>query len=132
MSGINFWAVLVSAVGAFVVSSVWYTIFGTEMARLLGTASAAEPDRPGPAKIAVELTRSIVVGLVIAGLTVRLDLDGAGASILLGLVLWLGFPFVLLTGSVQWDRVPWRLAAIHAGDWLLKLLLVAVVIGVWR
>jgi hypothetical protein len=24
------------------------------------------------------------------------------------------------------------LAAIHAGDWLVKLLLVAVIIGVWR
>jgi hypothetical protein len=25
--------------------------------------------------------------------------------------------------------VPWQTAAIHAGDWLLKLLLVAVAIG---
>jgi hypothetical protein len=36
---------------------------------------------------------------------------------------------VLLTGSVIWEGVPPVTAAVHCGDWLLKLLLVAVVLG---
>lgn len=31
-----------------------------------------------------------------------------------------------------WDNVSWKLAAIHAGDWLVKLPLMAVILGVWR
>jgi hypothetical protein len=34
--------------------------------------------------------------------------------------------------SVVHENVPLMLAAIHAGDWLVKLLLMAVIIGVWR
>jgi hypothetical protein len=30
------------------------------------------------------------------------------------------------------ENTPWKLAAIHAGDWLVKLLVVAVIVSVWR
>jgi hypothetical protein len=43
--------------------------------------------------------------------------------------LWLGFPLVLLTGSMIWDRVPTVTALLHAGDWLLKLLVISVIVG---
>jgi len=29
------------------------------------------------------------------------------------------------------ENAPWKLAAIHAGDWLVKLLLVAVIVTAW-
>jgi hypothetical protein len=38
-------------------------------------------------------------------------------------------PVVLLTGSVVHGKVPWQQAAIHAGDWLVELLLVSVTVG---
>jgi hypothetical protein len=28
--------------------------------------------------------------------------------------------------------VPVKLASIHAGDWLLKLVVIAIIIGVWQ
>jgi hypothetical protein len=39
---------------------------------------------------------------------------------------------VLLTGSVIHENVPWKLAAIHAGDWLVKLVVVTVIVSLWR
>ena len=36
---------------------------------------------------------------------------------------------VLLAGSVAHEKVPWRLAAIHAGDWLVKLVLITGVVA---
>jgi hypothetical protein len=42
--------------------------------------------------------------------------------------VWAGFPLVLWTGAVVQEGLPWRLAVIHAGDWLVKLPLVAVVV----
>jgi hypothetical protein len=38
----------------------------------------------------------------------------------------MGFPVMILMGSVTWDKRSWKLAAIHAGDWILKVLLIAV------
>lgn len=49
----------------------------------------------------------------------------------LDLGLWGAFPVVLLSGSVVHEKVPWQLAAIHAGDWLIKLALVSTIVG-WR
>jgi hypothetical protein len=51
--------------------------------------------------------------------------------VLLALVLWLGFPFVLLTGSMMWEKVPAVTAILHAGDWLLKLIVISVIVGLW-
>jgi hypothetical protein len=48
------------------------------------------------------------------------------------LVLWVAFPVVLLAGSVRWEDVPTKLAAIHAGDWLVKLLAITTIVGLFR
>ena len=73
--------------------------------------------------------RTAVVAGGFAWIADRAELLALPASLTLALVLWLAFPVVLLTGSIIWERVPWQTAAIHAGDWLLKLVLVAVVLG---
>jgi hypothetical protein len=39
---------------------------------------------------------------------------------------------LLLAGSVVHENVPSTLAAIHAGDWLAKLLIIPVIVSVWR
>ncbi|GIH28882.1 hypothetical protein Aph01nite_71920 [Acrocarpospora phusangensis] len=65
-------------------------------------------------------------------LAVRAQIDTWTAGLALGLVLWLGFPAVLWIGAIVHEKSPWRLAAIHAGDWLVKLPALGVIIGVWR
>jgi hypothetical protein len=50
----------------------------------------------------------------------------------LGAVVWFGFPAMLLLGSATWEDVPWRLAALHSGDWLVKLMVMAVLLAACR
>ena len=57
--------------------------------------------------------------------------DWTGA-VKLGFSLWIGFPIVLWTGAVLLEKVPAKLATIHAGDWLLKPLVIAVIVSVWH
>jgi hypothetical protein len=130
----NYAALAVAAVASFVISSVWYVVFDRQRAQLLGGAVTDAPAdaRPQPWKIILELVRSLIVATVLAGLSANLGVATWMGALQLGAAAWIGFPFVLLTGSVIWDGVPWRLAAIHAGDWLVKLLVVAVMVGVWH
>jgi hypothetical protein len=58
--------------------------------------------------------------------------EGVPGALGLALVVWAGFPVVILAGSVLHERVPAGLAALHAGDWLVKIAVVAVLLGVWR
>jgi hypothetical protein len=79
--------------------------------------------------VLTELVRTVVTAAVFAWIADRAgDLD-VGNGVPLALAMWVGFPVVLLTGSVTWEKVPPVTAAVHAGDWLLKLLLIAVVLG---
>jgi hypothetical protein len=46
--------------------------------------------------------------------------------------VWIGFPVVILIGSVLWENTPVKVAAIHAGDWLVKMLVIPIIMSVWR
>lgn len=130
MADLDLVAVSVSIGAAFVISSTWYAIFGNQMASLRG-GEAAESGSIAAWKIAVELLRSAVVALAIAWGIGRLGLTDVRSALGLALVLWVAFPVVLLAGSVIWENVPTRLAAIHAGDWLVKLGAVSVIVATW-
>ncbi len=125
----NLLAIVVATVGAFVASTVYYTVFGAALAAQLGTGPSS--DRPPLWKILVELLRSLTVTVGFALALTMMDVTGLGV-LLFAAAVWLLFPVAILSGSVVWDSVPWRLAAIHAGDWLVKAILIALVVGLWR
>lgn len=113
---------------AFVLSSVYYAVATPLEHRAVGEA-ALDRGRPKPWKVLTELARTAIVASAFAWIAYRTgDLD-VGQGVLLALIAWVGFPLVLLSGSVIWEHVHPVTAAMHAGDWLLKLLLIAVVLG---
>jgi hypothetical protein len=94
------------------------------------SAAAAEGDRPPAWKVGAELVRCLVLASVMAGLASQGDIDRWAGGLALGLALWAGFPLVLWTGAMLHERTPWKLAAIHGGDWLVKLPVVGVIVAV--
>jgi hypothetical protein len=120
-------AVLAATVLGFVLSGAYYAVLGERLARV----SAAAGSMP-PWKVAAELLRNLVLAAVVAGLAARGEIDEWTGGLLLGLALWIGFPLVLWTGALIHENTPIRLAAIHAGDWLVKLLAIAVLVSVWQ
>ena len=131
MPELNWLAIAVAAVVVLVVSTVYYIVFTSQLKRL-SAAYADASGSPEPWKVLVELVRSFAASTVVAGLVSLIGVTDIGGAIQLALALWIGFPVVLLTGSVIWEKVPPMLAAIHSGDWLLKLLIISVVVTLWR
>src|SRR5690242_7365637 len=136
MAPVNYAAVLVAAVAVFVLGWLWYSplLFFKPWMRLRGLdPEAAMKNAKMPVgKLVIEFARCFVLAAVIARLIGLLDIHSYLIAIHSGLFLWLGFPVVLLTGSVIWDNVPWKVAAIHAGDWLVKLLVIPIIICAMR
>jgi len=127
---IDFLAVVVAAAAAFILSGVWYGVFGKQLALL--HPAYADSDSLSAKDVIVELARNGVVALVLAWLVDQIGVDGWAQAALLGLMLWIGIAVVLLVGSVYHEKVPAKLAAIHAGDWLLKLVAIAIIVGLWQ
>jgi len=129
MKRIEFPAVVAAAVAAFVASSAWYAVFGNATMELSGIGPAAAAN---PAYTALfVIAQSLVVAFMLSYFVVRLEIAGPKDALRLGVLVWI-FPAMILLGSICHENVPWMLATIHAGDWLLKLLLMAVILGAWR
>ena len=131
MHRMNYLTVLAAAVAAFVVSSVWYTIFGNAWMELRGInpATAANMRMPAWTMLFV-IVQSLVVAFMLAYFIGHLGIIDWKGAVRLGALVWV-FPAMILLGSVVHENVPLSLAAIHAGDWLVKLLLMTLILGVW-
>ncbi len=125
----NIWIVALAAVVAFAVSTAWYVALSGVLRRLGPAHADGQPMSPWTGLL--ELLRSVVLAVVVGLGCERLALDGPPELVAAALVAWVGFPVVLLSGSVLHERVPWRLASVHAGDWLLKLVAVTLIVGQW-
>ena len=134
-SKVNYLAVIVAVVAAALVSSVWYSpfLFGKQWMELRDAANqAAVADTTIPAwKMIVEIVREFVVAYVIARFVTRTRTADWKGGLSLGFWVWLGFPVAMLVGASLWDNKPWMLVPIHAGDWLMKMLLMALIFSKW-
>lgn len=128
MADIDPLAVVVATLAAFLLSGAWYAVLPAESAASEAGA-ASQAGSPSPPVLLAEILRSGVVATVVAGLAAELGAVDVGEGALLGLVLWVGFPAVLFAGSIIHERYPARLAALHLGDWLLKLALIGAIVG---
>ena len=85
-----------------------------------------------PWKMLVVIVQSLVLALVLAYVLGLLGKIGWLEAVGVGIVLWIGLSAVQWVGSMLWENVPVKMAAIHAGDWLVKLVLIAGIVGVWH
>jgi len=136
MVHVNYLAVIVAAIVVFVLGWLWYSplLFYKPWMRARGLdPAAAMANAKMPAgKLVIELVRCLVLTFVIAHLVAQLGISNWLIAAHLGLLLWIAFPVVLLTGSVIWENIPVKVAAIHAGDWLVKLLVIPIILSVWH
>lgn len=113
---------LVLATGAaFVLSAAYY-------AALPYPGSNGQNERPAAALVGIELARSAAVAGLLAGLVSAADWTTPSQGGLFGLALWT-MPVVLLVGSMFHEGTALRLAVLHAGDWLVKLVAIGLIIG---
>jgi len=123
-------AVVITGLVAFSSSLVWYSplLFGDIWTRFADASVATAPTW----KLVVAPLREIVTAAVLAFVIIRVEPRDWKSALLLGFALWVGFYVVQLTGAVIWDNMPWPLGAVHAGDWLMKMLFMTVTLSAWH
>ena len=136
MPHVNYLAVLVAAIVVFVLGWLWYSPFlflkPWMRARGLDPDAAMAGTKMPAGKLIAELLRCIVLAFVIAHFIALLGVSNWFIAAHFALLLWIGFPVVLLVGSILWENLPVKVAAINAGDWLVKLLAITIILSVWH
>jgi len=126
---VSFYAVLGAAAAAFVVGGLWYSpaLFGKAYLTLRGLDPTAA-DAMSMTEVAGELARCVLLAWVMAQLLARGGESGVLTALTFGGWMWVAI-YTALAGSVLHEGVPWRLYAIHAGDGLAKMLVMATILG---
>jgi hypothetical protein len=132
MPKINYWAVVVAALAAFLMSSLYYSPLLLGNVWLAVDPGSAAGTTPSIGKVLGEIVRTLVITFVLARLIGLLGASDWKGAVSLALWLWFGFSGMMWVGAITWERTSWQVAAIHSGDWLLKTILIAVIVGVWR
>jgi hypothetical protein len=136
MPHVNYLAVFVAAIAVFVLGWLWYSplLFYKPWMRARGMdpAAAMAGAKMPAGKLVIELVRCIVLAYIIAHFVAALGVNNWLGAVHLGVFLWIGFPVILLVGSILWENTPVKVAAIHAGDWLVKLLVIPIIVSVWH
>jgi hypothetical protein len=83
-------------------------------------------------KKAAEFVRGFAVAIVVVSLVAQFGVVDWKGALRLAVLVWIGFPFTILAGAVLWDNRPWKFAAIHSGDWLMKLVIMAAILVMWH
>lgn len=117
----NYFSLILGTITCFIVGAMYYTIFGSELTKY-STAIAEHQDKTVSA--VVELLRCLILSVVLLKLVNGLDTKDWRKALKLGLLLWIGFPLVLWLGAIIHENTPVILAIIHAGDWLIKLVVI--------
>jgi hypothetical protein len=136
---VNWLAVLVAVVAAFIFGWLWYgPLFGKKWAALMKFPPDMKPDP----KVMMRGMVLMVIGTFLTTYTVVYVSDiwrpsvwggsGDAAGYVYALAtafwVWLGFYVPMLLGGVAWEGRPWALFGLNAAHAFLSLLLIAMII----
>lgn len=129
LSGVNYLAVLVAAVLAFVFGAVYYGVLSQPWQR----AGRIDPvqAKPGPALLAVTFVCELVAALVLAAFIAGLGQATLGGGLAVAFFAWLGFIVASMAMNHRYQGFGWDLTAIDGGHWLGAMLIMGAVIGWW-
>lgn len=135
MIQISYPAIITATVVVVLFSTLYYFLLNKHVVALRATKLNKKQDVrtiTTPNKLIIEVVRTYILGLILAYAIAMLDIQQLAQSATLSLWLWIGFPVVLFVGMVIHEHFPGRLAVIHAGDWLAKILIFTTIITLWK
>jgi hypothetical protein len=134
-SAVNYLAIAIAAVIAWLASAAWYMSLSRLYTAALGkTPEQMAEDRKKPGAFlpfVYALVANVIIAWILAGLLAHL---GAGQvtlrnGIISAVFLWFGFVLTTMTVNYSFSGRDRRLLLIDLGNWLIVLLVIGAVIG---
>jgi hypothetical protein len=134
---VNYLAVLVATIAAFLVGSIWHgPLFGKLWMRLSGIKM---PKKMTP-EVQKQMWKSMILGFIstlICAWVLAMVLLSVGAvhalqAMCAAFFLWLGFTGMMCFAGYIWEQKSFRLFVFNAAYRLVEILVMALVLGAWR
>lgn len=135
--GVNYWAVLVSAVVAWVFGAGYYMALAKPWMAAQGWKSEADMLGPSGKTSPVPFIVSFIAELIMAWVLAGIIWHSTGgqfsikSGLISGFLVWLGFVATTVVVNYSYGKKPLALMVIDAGYWLAVLLLMGIILGAW-
>ena len=138
MVPVNYLAIIVSTILMMIIGYVWYgPLFGKPWSALMGFtpehhAARGKSMRTSYVIMAIgAFLMSFMLAHAVIFAETFMQIGGAPAGILVGIMNWLGFIVPVSLSIVLWDNKPWKLWFINVGYYLVGLVIIGAVLGLW-
>ena len=132
-AGMNYLAVVIAAVVAWLAGAGWYMILGKTWMSAVGITPekmAEARNQPGAfLPMIYAFVAELVMAWVLAGVLGHLGPLTLRSGVISAAFCWLGFVITTLLVNNSFAQRDWRLVWIDGGHWLLVLLLMGAIIG---
>lgn len=134
-AGVNYLAIVVAAVVAWLAGTVWYMAFGkTWLAALEMTPEKMQATNAAGAysPFILSFVAELVMAWTLAGLLFRIGPLTVQSGLISGALCWFGFVFTTILVNNSFAKRDRRLILIDGGHWLFVLLVMGAIIGAMR
>jgi hypothetical protein len=130
---VNYLAILIAAVVAWLASAVWYTLLGRVWTAAAGkTVEQMREDRKRPGAylpFVYVFVCDLIIAWTIYGLLAHLGAFTVRGGLISGALSWFGFVLTTMVTNYTFAQRDVRLLLIDGGNWLIVLLLVGAIVG---
>jgi hypothetical protein len=142
-AGMNYVAIVVAAVAAWLAGAAWYMALGKPWMAALGSPLPVPPPQAGEGQggggarkrpgaflpFIYAFAAELVMAWVLAGVLGHIGALSLRSGAISGALCWLGFVITSMLVNNSFAQRDWRLLAIDGGHWLVVLVLMGAIIG---
>ncbi len=130
---INWLALIVAAIVKFAIGAAWYApqVFGKQWQAVLGMTQEQVRANMVPALVA-EVITDLVLAFFLVYAVRYAGADTLLQGVFVGFLVWLGFVETLTIPQIYYEKRSWRLWSINNGYWVVSLIAMGAILGVWQ
>jgi len=128
-------AVLIASILGFGLAALWYSpkLFGNQWSAALSMSAEGLQAEFSPARTyGTRFVTTLVAAYVLARILVHTEATTLVAGIETGFLIWLGFIATFALDGVLFEKRPFKLYLINSGYYLVGLMLMGAVLGLWH
>ena len=139
LSGINWFAVVASAVASMVIGFVWYSpiLFAKPWCEAMGydlndKAKMDEMRKSAGPMYGAAMVCSLITAMILAKMASFMDLHSPTVGVKLGFAMWLGFITTTQLTGVLFSGQKIKLWVINTAHQLVSCIAMGIIVCVWR
>lgn len=129
---VNWLAIIVAAVANMIVGAIWYGAWAEPWLAGIGKTREWANANQNPRDYIVAILNSLAMAFVLANVLAWAGVTGLVGGLVTGLIMWVGFNGLAMGSNHAFEGRSMQLWFINSGVYLVGLLVIGAIVGLWQ